>query len=144
MPVPRDIHAFADPNVVALAGEVVEELGQGGGAAGSPDQPAVQSDGHHFGRALPPFLRAPHTSKGKGEVRGSCLYIRILALLCTMSTYQLKRGRTFTNGLALFWNSLSRLLNPQADPETPPIYTWYRFLITTSVLNSVESTFYEM
>lgn len=50
-PVARDVDSTANPHLLVLL-YVIEESLQGTEASGPSHQPAVQADGHHFGRAL--------------------------------------------------------------------------------------------
>ena len=59
----RDVGASCQPNVVA-GRDVLEEAAQGGRAARSPDDAAVEPDGHH-----PPTL-APKLIEGVDQILG--------------------------------------------------------------------------
>src|SRR5580658_8673022 len=50
-PVPRETLARAQPNGL-MALHVIEQPAQGADAAGTADDPAVQTDGHHAGAAF--------------------------------------------------------------------------------------------
>src|SRR5262245_36715984 len=51
MPVPCDVQSRRKPRPLARGG-VIEKTCERGCASRAPDQPAVQSDGHHFRRLL--------------------------------------------------------------------------------------------
>ena len=55
MPVPRDVDAARDPNLVVRL-HVVDELRQPHGPAGPPDEAAVQPHRHHLRAAAAAFL----------------------------------------------------------------------------------------
>ena len=67
VPVARDVGAARQPDVVA--GDVLEEAAQGRRAARSPDDAAVESDGHH-----PPTL-APKLIERVDQILGELLAV---------------------------------------------------------------------
>lgn len=113
VPVLRDVLALADPDLVPLALEVVEELGESRGAPGAADQAAVEADRHHLGGSISALLRnqpehedTAHAARSGAE--GFLLHWPVTTLRIFVGTRRCFRSeQKAARGLASAWHDSS-------------------------------------